>query len=151
MDKQKKKIGKISTVFADTEIQRMSFIDIAESHEQEHWDKGAFLLTHAPNVGFKIGAEVFEMEIKYNTQVRKQIRKDMYEVTPGETKHCKIQDWLKNETINYFGKNCTSEELAKHFWDKLMPSANFNNINYSNGNSKTLFPGKLWNWNMLGL
>lgn len=142
MEKEKKKIGKIPTVFADTDIQRMSFIEIAESHEQEHWDKGAFLLTHAPNVGFKIGAEVLDMGIKYTPQVRKQIRKDMYEVTPGEPSNCKIQDWVKKENINYFGKNCSSNELATHFWEKLMPSAKFNNINYSNGNSKTLFPGK---------
>ena len=136
----KKQFGKIPTIFLDEETLRNPFTDIAEAYEERLWEKGGFMI--AKTSQFTIGEEVLNMTIDYATQVRTTIRKDIYEVQngPGPKKSCTIQEWLTNETKTYFETNCSSNEINHHLWKNLMPNGLFNNINYSNGNLKTLFP-----------
>ena len=139
----KKKMEKIPHIFVDVETLRHPFIDIAESYEQKLWMKGGFIMATDSSMSFNIGKNVLPMTIDYVTQVRTSLKKDMYEVTTGPKKSCTIEEWITEENKAFFETKCSAKELDDHLWNNLMPNSAFNNINYSNGNLKTLFPGKL--------
>ena len=136
---------KIPVVYADREDLRLPFVKLVDNKRKDHLDKGGFILATPPGTTFELSHDVLEENIKFRTQVKDQIMKGIYEVQnkplPEET--ITIRNWIKKERHVAFKENMTVSEICSTFWEELMPNPKFNEINYSNGNLKSLFPGKM--------
>ena len=133
----------IPTVYATEDTFTRPFIQLVEQCESIYADIGAVLLMKSRTLGFTLNDNVLDMTIKYRTQKRTALGPDVYEiqVSPGPKQKCTVREWIERERNEYFQDKSSAKKFASKFWQDLMPNGKFDNINYSNGNKFSLFPG----------
>ena len=139
---------KIPVIYGDEDFYTQSLTEIIAKYEPKHRNKGGFILAKDPTIGFKIGASVLDMTISYQTQFRRAVRKDMYELSTSPSQECTVNEWLHQEVIDYFGDVTNHDKVSNHFWNTMLPNGTFHSANYSNGNNVSLFPGELFNFHV---